>query len=86
MDDRIPLYKLKLHRERWTICPPVCFDQPQLAAAFFQRLIGQADRGCSCGERTPQVGRLRCVQRRCGQWRRPYGGTRARHSVRRGAV
>src|SRR5450432_455635 len=44
MDDRIPLYKLKLVRERWAICPCICFDEPQFAAAFFHRLIGQADR------------------------------------------
>jgi DNA repair protein RadC len=41
---RIPLYKLKLHRERSTVCPCIAFDQPQLAAAFFHRLIGKADR------------------------------------------
>jgi DNA repair protein RadC len=44
MGDRIPLYKLKLVRERWALCPCICFDEPQLAAAFFHRLIGQADR------------------------------------------
>ena len=44
MDDRIPLYKLKLVRERWAICPAFSPGQPQLAAVFFHRLIGQADR------------------------------------------
>jgi DNA repair protein RadC len=44
MDNRIPLYKLKLVRERWATCPPFSSSHPQLAAVFFHRLIGQADR------------------------------------------
>jgi DNA repair protein RadC len=44
MDDRIPLYKLKLVRDRWAICPSFVPGQPQLVAVFFHRLIGQADR------------------------------------------
>jgi DNA repair protein RadC len=44
MDDRIPLYKLKLVRERWAICPEPSLGHPLVAALFFHRLIGQADR------------------------------------------
>jgi DNA repair protein RadC len=44
MNDRIPLYKLKLVRDRWAICPTFSPGQPQLVALFFHRLIGQADR------------------------------------------
>jgi DNA repair protein RadC len=44
MNDRVPLYKLKLVRERWALCPSFSPGQPQLAAAFFHRLIGNADR------------------------------------------
>jgi len=44
MDFRIPLYKLKLVRERWVVCDFLCVDSPQIAALFLYRLIGQADR------------------------------------------
>ena len=44
MEYRIPLYKLKLHRERWAICPEPSLGHPLVSALFFHRLIGQADR------------------------------------------
>lgn len=44
MNDRIPIYKLKLVRERSIALPQVAVKYPQLAAVFFHRLIGQADR------------------------------------------
>jgi DNA repair protein RadC len=44
MNDRIPLYKLKLIRDRWAICPAFSPGQPQRVALFFHRLIGHADR------------------------------------------
>lgn len=43
-DDRIPIYKLRLVRERWVVFPAFSADQPQLAALFFHRWIGSADR------------------------------------------
>ncbi len=44
MNERIPLFKVKLVRERWVLFPPIAVDQPQVAAMFFHRLIGRADR------------------------------------------
>jgi DNA repair protein RadC len=44
MHDRIPIYKVRLVRERWLVFPPFTADQPQVAALFFHRLIGNADR------------------------------------------
>ena len=44
MNERIPLFQVKLVRERWVLFPPVAVDQPQVAAMFFHRLIGRADR------------------------------------------
>ena len=44
MDNRIGVYKIRLIRERWVVFPPFTADQPQVAALFFHRLIGQADR------------------------------------------
>jgi len=39
---RLPVYKLKLVRSGWMAYPPIDLRQPQLAAFFFHRLIGQA--------------------------------------------
>jgi DNA repair protein RadC len=44
VERRIPLYKLKLHRERWAICPEPSLGHPLVSALFFHRLIGRADR------------------------------------------
>ncbi len=39
---RLPVYKLKLVRSGWMGAPPIDLSQPQLAAHYFHRLIGQA--------------------------------------------
>ena len=44
MNVRLPVYKLKLVRSGWANYPPISLKEPQLAALFFHRLIGQADR------------------------------------------
>lgn len=41
---KLPVYTLKLVRERWAEYPPLSLRRPQLAALFFHKLIGQADR------------------------------------------
>jgi DNA repair protein RadC len=41
---KLPIYKLKLVRDGSVTYPPVSMKHPQLAALFFHRLIGQADR------------------------------------------
>ena len=41
---RVPIYKLKLVQNGSMICPPLCWKHPQIAALFFHRLIGRADR------------------------------------------
>lgn len=40
--NRLPLYKLKLVRSGWIGFPRLDLEQPQLAAYFFHKLIGQA--------------------------------------------
>ena len=39
---RLPLYKLKLVQSGWSAYPRFDLEQPQLAAHFFHKLIGQA--------------------------------------------
>jgi DNA repair protein RadC len=39
---RLPIYKLKLVRSGWISFPPVDVKQPQLAAYFLHKMIGQA--------------------------------------------
>lgn len=39
---KLPVYKLKLVRSGWLAFPRLDVEQPQLAAYFFHRLIGQA--------------------------------------------
>lgn len=39
---RLPVYKLKLVRSGWIAFPRIDLEHPQLAAHFFQKLIGQA--------------------------------------------
>jgi DNA repair protein RadC len=39
---KLPVYSLKLVRERWATWPPISASLPQVAALFFHRLIGQA--------------------------------------------
>jgi DNA repair protein RadC len=41
---KLPVYSLKLVRERSFECPPISLRHPQTYALFFHRLIGQADR------------------------------------------
>lgn len=44
MTYRLPVYKLKLVRDHVASYPAGTANEPQLAALFFQRLIGNADR------------------------------------------
>ena len=44
MSHSLPVFKLKLVRERSATYPTIHANEPQLAALFFQRLIGNADR------------------------------------------
>ena len=44
MTYRLPVYTLKLVRDRIATYPPPNASEPQLAALFFHRLIGNADR------------------------------------------
>ena len=39
---RLPVYKLKLVRSGWIAFPRIDLEQPQLAAFFFQKMIGHA--------------------------------------------
>lgn len=39
---RLPLYKLKLVRSGWLAFPRIDLEHPQLAAFFFQKMIGHA--------------------------------------------
>jgi DNA repair protein RadC len=41
---KLPVYKLRLVRDGSATYPPISLKQPQLAALFFHRLIGHADR------------------------------------------
>lgn len=44
MSYTLPVFKLKLVRERSATYPTIHANEPQLAALFFHRLIGNADR------------------------------------------